>query len=186
MLVQNLINEATKKEQSVKQPKSSTTQDYSHIAPSFHDQAADKYANVLKFIKILGHAEHLSRITASASVGSKEIKITIIADSNDGKGDKAVYKKRLLAFWSKVGKYFENIPDGNVVFGFWVNFGGSERIPATEKNVVDYIKKDLAMNNSLFYTKLEFAIPNSKKKPKSEHDYDAILKDVKTKNQSKE
>ena len=187
MLIQTLLNEATVSSNPKKDTKTDR-KDFTHIAPAFHDESHNRYANVAKYIKILGHAEHLADVDVSISIGSKEVKIAITAWGNkvtkmDAKEEKSL-RERLNSFWTKVGKYLESISDRKTVFGRYVNHAEKERIPLTTKALLKYITERYVESRHGFssYQPMEFAIENSTAPRQEAHDYDAILKDVKKSN----
>lgn len=161
MLIQTLLNEATKKN-----PK----KDYTSFAPEFDIASRDSYDKVAKYLRILGHAEHLDIVEVKSAVSSKGVKFNfyIQPHDEDTEDEQATNSKM---FWKKVLTYFSKLKDVDVTVGV---FKYSKQIPLRD------VMKNMSINDQPIDERKILAITvNRKTAPaKTNVDYDELLKKV--------
>lgn len=161
MLIQNLLNEATKKT-----PK----KDYTNFAPEFDITSRDSYDRVVKYLRILGHAEHLDRVDVKAAVSSKGVKFDFYIDPHDEDTEEEQATNSKM-FWKKVLTYFSKLKDVDVTVGV---FKYSNQTPLKD------VMKNMSIDDRPIDERKILAITITRKvKPAvSKVDYDELLKTV--------
>ena len=208
MLIQTLLNEATDKDVKAaadrksaaasvvdKAPKhKSGRPNLTHIAPSFHDSYENKYANVVKYIRILAHAAQVSLFNSDVSVTASEIKFSISLSSvfNSEKITPEEKIERYKEFMTGVIDYFSKIKNATVYYtdsGLMMHTSKKDKRTllksgsALKKEYMDLLDADLKIFKKERHPAFAkgavisfIVVPDESVKQKSAHDYDAISK----------